>query len=100
MLKTGTQAGANDLLNRTELDARYSQTTWVPRSTLGVGQIIAFAGGLNGSASFALPAGTWVYVWFAWSSNNNNEFVQTAGVGEGSGTINQQHHQAFAMRIA
>jgi hypothetical protein len=101
VLKTGTQAGANDLLNRTELDARYLQSSWIPQATVGVGQVKAFHAS-NVAMNWNPGVGTWLFVWWGWTSSSDNEYPVDSAVEVGSTFTrgNYPIHQAFAMRIS
>jgi len=95
VLKTAAEASANDLLSRSEMDARFSGGTnsWIPTVGNGpgtnavYGQVKAFAGGPDPKPTFfdLGNSGTWVYFVWSWSSDNDREFVAPP-VQTGTGT--------------
>jgi hypothetical protein len=86
VLKTGTHASNDDLLNRTELDARYITNAFRPqRSDANALGYVQSYFGVGGGISVTMPSnGTHILVFWQWTyGGNGRNLVPTSSDGSG-----------------
>lgn len=105
--KTGTASAGDDLLDLTELDARYIllSDVWRPNidPTRPIGYTQAFHG--SGGLNVDVGSGTHLIVYFTWTTSSNIQTLNSSGVTTGTGTValvdfGASFFQAFSFKIA